>query len=424
MSDLAQEPVRENALHSRDKRVAVLIMLMVLAASLAGYLQQRAATQAIKADRQSRIDGLVSVEFQVAADDADSEQIALLNASGDLFDRAAATAMQPGAYAQVLAAAQRDAASQLVSLPADVFGYRLPNGGFDHRHFTADQIGPRYASDELSKAYAQTRIDWGHHRGNYLAAITFFAVAVFLFGLTLTAPAVARRWVIAGGAVVGVAGLALLLFTLTEGVSQPRQGAIYAYAHAAATDFILFQPVVPEDRPLFRSIVADTTRAIAQRRDYEVAYELRAQARLDLDLTAPAGPVGSTAALADAARATALDARDYFAWIDRAQIELWLGDYEGALVANDRAYALVNSRPGVVVQRALLLKLAGHSAAYSALGRTMFNVFRANPLDARRGALGELAQTRDLVDAHRPALAAQVNAVYADATSVESSLGD
>jgi len=425
VSELAQEPVRERALHSRDKSVAVLIMLTVLAASLAAFLQQRAATDAVKADRQSRIDGLVSVEFQVAADDADSEQAALLHTSGDLFDRAAATASEGGAYAQALAAAQRDAASQLVGLPASVFiGYGLPNGGFDDRRFFADQIGPRYAAEELGKAYAQTRGDWIKHRGRYLAAITLFAVAVFLFGLTLTTPAEARRWVIAAGALVGLGGLGLVAYTSAKGVSQPKQGAIYAYAHAAATSDVLTSPVVALDRPLFESIVADTTRAIRLRRDYEAAYQLRAYARLALDLTSPRGPRGSKAALADDERATALDSRDYFAWVDRARIAFWLGDYKSARAANERAYALVKSRPGVVLQQALLLKLTAPAAEYSAFGRKVFDVFRGNPLEARRGALDELLQTRDLVRAYRPAIAAAVDAVYADAAAVERQLGD
>src|SRR5207253_2457448 len=95
-----------------------------------------------------------------------------------------------------------------------------------------------------------------------------------------------------------------------------------------------------DDARLTRSAIAHLDRAIAARGDYAEAYRARGSAFVSLDFLRPGGPHGSPSARADFERAVQLDRRDFAAWGSLADARFWLGDYEGALQAIDKAISI------------------------------------------------------------------------------------
>jgi len=178
------------------------------------------------------------------------------------------------------------------------------------------------ALTEKYLAAHQVAQSWATKSAYYLLHLTLLAVALFLFGLSLTIGRTGTRWIFAGAG--GVAAVVAIVWAAVIAL-QPvhdlrRQGdAIDAYARGAG---LAHQERWPE-------AAAAYDEAIAQAPDYSRALFARAKAR---------GSLGQyEAAVADFESALVLDDTPDITMGELAFLRLGMGDFQGAIDLNRQA---------------------------------------------------------------------------------------
>jgi tetratricopeptide (TPR) repeat protein len=351
----------------RQRRVAVLIMVVSLVGGIFAFLQTTSSNQAARATRRADIAaaeamarsatgaGRIAAEnriWSLAYEDA-LVAVWLAGAGGD---EAAAVSQAYYASRQALLAYTD------LALPENL----KPDGSVDWSGFVEEVLAPSYRAAEYQKAYAAQRDGWGAKGGAFVAMVTVLAVALFLLGLSRTSVAANS-----GGLLVGAGtGLALLaaiwgLVVLARPVASPSEEAIEAYVEGR----VAFNSVAVEsDAGLLQEGMTRAEeafgRAIAARPGYFDAYLGRGSARFRLDLVDPEGPNGSEGARDDFARAVTLNAQDAVAWGDLGAARFWLGDLDGAGEATRRALELNPDDLTFEMNLALFLTLTGDTAAF------------------------------------------------------------
>jgi hypothetical protein len=426
VSELIPEAERERAhraveLEERDpifRRVALVITLATLLAAGTGYLERVAATHQASADRNARAKAIEAVSAAIQSDVAFQENRTLSGADDPLSDLADNLANAHGTYPHALSIAYYAAAQRLHDLRNAFFGthYNL-HGGFDSVSFFEDRELPRYEAAEWQQAYAAERGSWASKRGGLIFAISVFAVALFLLGLTLTVPQGSRQLFFWAGCAFAVGATGYVLYTWFQPTKTPSRPAIEAFARAEAAN---------DANAPSAEVIDDASTAIEHRGDYEAAYVRRGTAHLSLAFDAASGPVtevGATgteereaaSARDDLQRAAHLDSGDYFAWVNLAIARFLLHDDRGALAANGRALAAEPTRPVVNLNRVFFDLVTGRpcitpgTSPPPAKGCTWFDELQddaipklvQSPLSARDGALSGEEQLIG-VTLHRP----------------------
>lgn len=351
----------------RQRRVAVLIMVVSLVGGIFAFLQTTSSNQAARATRRADI----AAAEAMARSAAGAGRIAAENRIWSLaYEDALVAVWLAGAGGDEAAAvsqayyASRQAllAYTDLALPENL----KPDGSVDWSGFVEEVLAPSYRAAEYQKAYAAERDGWGAKGGAFVAMVTVLAVALFLLGLSRTSVAANS-----GGLLVGAGtGLALLaaiwgLVVLARPVASASEEAIEAYVAGR----VAFNSVAVEsDAGLLQEgmIRAEEAfgRAIAARPGYFDAYLGRGSARFRLDLVDPEGPNGSEGARDDFARAVALNPQDAVAWGDLGAARFWLGDLDGAGEATRRALELSPDDLTFEMNLALFLTLTGDTAAF------------------------------------------------------------
>jgi hypothetical protein len=357
MSDVAPESherlQRAMSLEEHEpifRRVAVLLALVTLLAGGAGYLERSAATSQAKADLQARKKAIEAVSAGVKADVLQRERETLRLGAFDVQTQADSFKGQKTPLGDALAAAYGRAAQQLRTWSDGFFGSDLvSNGRFDTVAFKTQNNFARHSKQEWQAASARERGSWASKRGDFVLAITLFAVSLFLLGITLTAPRSSRRAFLLFGCAFAVGGLALALETWASSVYRPSAAAIAALARAEAAD--------DADAPA-SEIVDNASTAIAYRHDYAAAYDLRGRVRLNEGFDR-SDEDELRAARGDLRAAIRLDRGDYFAWANLSRALFLLHDDAGAARAADSAWSLEPNRPAVNLYRLLYRVVTG-----------------------------------------------------------------
>ena len=430
MSELLPEVERERSHYSRELeerdpvfgRVAFWITLTALLAAGAGYAERLAASHQAAADRHARAKAVEAVGAAIAADVADRERVTL-NAAvsqarlsrdeyGFVGDGQYGSVRSPE-YEKAVQSAYSTAADRLDKLATGFFGRRYAvHGRFDAIAFTEDQQFPRFAAAEWQKAYAAERASWASKRGELVFAISVFAVALFLLGLTLTVPAGSRYLFFGAGLIFMVGASAFTLYAWLRHTATPSGRAIAAYARAQAAD----KAAAP-----YSEVVAAASAAIEHDRDYGAAYGLRGNAHLGLAFAALSGPVDEVGAIGtargeasaardDLRRATRLAPANYSAWVDLSEALYLLADYRGALAANARARGVEAARPVGNLDRIVFLLATGRrwrakdpdDAVATEFQRTTLTSLEHVPLSARTSALSGAERLVNLTLHRRP----------------------
>jgi tetratricopeptide (TPR) repeat protein len=351
-----------------QRLVAILIMVVTLAGAGVAYLQIQAGDREGVANRRAEEYSVRTLTSLVAAGSASARREAATDVATDLLDQSiylGATAGQGGpaaAYAAKLAAAFKDVSTSVSGEAKDVVGYDL--AATDFGRFYVEQYVPTYEAIEYQKAFARERDAWGSKGGRYVTVITVFAVALFLLGLTLTVPSVARPLFLVMGVVVAMAAAAWGATIWLQGVEGPPASAIQAYAAGQAKlDVVTFDPTA--DKADHDEIVADMTKAIQARPDFREAYLARGSAYFNYDLAVrPGGPQGSAEAKADWEKAVELDPADFTGWVDLGAVQFWLGEYRAAVESTRRAIAIRNDEPVSNLNYALVFGVTHDDAGY------------------------------------------------------------
>lgn len=253
----------------------------------------------------------------------------------------------------------------------------------------------------LQEATQETASSWGDRSNTYSAGTALLAVALTLFGLSLTVGEATRHhlvWPAAALVAVTVAGTLVLL--AVPPVTTPR-AAIAAVAEgdrlAGLRDY--------------ENALGHYTRAIALRDDYAVAYEHRASARVmaasperatSAYVFSTASRSAYEAAVADMTRAVEYGGEKYTALGNLGGFEIHLADYEAA---EEHSRAAIELNPGPPIPRLnLLLALLGQNRTAEArrVATELLRVIRSRPDPTERNELYAATRTNlDLVAAQR-----------------------
>lgn len=395
MSEMSIESVREQAHHSLreeherepiHRTVAVLIMIVTLLAAVAAYLQTQAGTREAEADREAQHASVATMAALVQSNQNFNAQYETSSTSNDLgWARYYLSQVQgrSAAYATRLSNAYGEAGTFLAGRINRLFGPRFvgKNGDFDYNRFYLAERRAEFEPPAVQKAAALTRGAWAAKRARYIAVITIFAVALFLLGLTLTAPPRARAPFLVIGCVVAGAAAIWGVVVFLGSVPKPSEAAIDHYVEGVALIDQATERLSGDEKVEgIEEAIHEFTRAIESDSNVPGVYLERGEAYFDLDLARhPEGPKGSKAAIADLEHAVGLDPQDYTAWGDLGAAKYWLGDYEGALEGVRKAVQLQQGDPFAELNLAEGYAVTGHEREYRRQLTRLRALFRGLP---------------------------------------------
>ncbi len=391
-----------------QRLVAILIMVVTLMGAGVAFLQTQSGDREAAANRNAEDYSVRTLSALVDAGRATGGRESASNLVGDLQAQSVylgATAGQAGpaaAYAAALSKAYQDVSASVGTEAKTVLGYDLASTDFER--FYVDQYRPAYEAIEYQKAYARQRDGWGGKGGQYVAVLTVFAVALFLLGLTLTVPPVARPpFVIMGAAVALTAAVWGVSIWLRQ-VEPPAAAAIQAYAAGQAKlDVVQFD--ANPTKADHDEIEADMTRALRARPDFREALLARGTAYFDYDLAVrPGGPVGSRQALDDWAAAVRLDPNDFVGWGDLGAAQFWLGEYRASFESMRRSVALKGDEPVSNLNLALGYATVHDDAGYRRQMARVREVFAGIPSWLRNAVVSRYGLVIGDALKYRPAL--------------------
>ncbi|MBV8445030.1 MAG: hypothetical protein JOZ92_03845, partial [Candidatus Dormibacteraeota bacterium] len=142
----------------------------------------------------------------------------------------------------------------------------------------------------LEDANDQLRSDWQGRVGLLSVILTMLAVAIYLFGLSLTLQASIRRWLVGLGVVLVVGGLAGTAVLQLFNPTAPPDAAADAYARGMLQLETFYTQ--PGDQGL-QAADADFTRAIQLRPRFAQAYLERSTVRFLLGSPTPTSGIAS-----------------------------------------------------------------------------------------------------------------------------------
>lgn len=280
----------------------------------------------------------------------------------------------------------------------------------------------------LEDAQNQLRSDWEAQAGLLSVVLTLLAVAIYLFGLSLTLQAAVRRWLVGLGVVLVVAGALGTVVLQFGNPSAPPETAAASYSQGVyALNTFYTKPGNQGLQDAYNAF----TKAIQERPRFAQAYLQRSQVRFLMGSPQRSSAVVSIttpAALAaqgdDLQQAYNLGLRDKLLLNNLAANRLILGitqnqsgDYASALTYVNAALALDPNDPLLYYNKALALLGQGNSGngqqAYrDAVAHTLYtDVARKTPRNdpaTEESYVGGALTALDLLTTHRTDLAASV----------------
>ena len=332
------DPLEIAAEHENLQRaVAVLIMAVTLIGAVFAFLQTQAGNRESHAAREAQASSVQATAEVIEGRRAISRNSLAWELKNDngwlaIYYREVGGPAAP--YAEALAKVHEEVEAELEQYSVVEQGdtYKLEDETIDWGRFYEDQYRDSYRAAELEKAHGIERDDWSDKGDQYVAVITILAVALFLLGLSLTVPGAARRLFVVTGIVVAVVGTAWGVLIWSRPVAQPDLEAIDAYVEG----LVLINSGDSEED--FRASVDRLSEAIEADPEYIDAYVTRGNAYFELDFLNPDGPQGSQEAVTDFRRAIDLGLDDYISWGNLGAAQWWLGQYDDALQATERAF--------------------------------------------------------------------------------------
>lgn len=258
------------------RRVALLVVSVTLVAATVAYLQTRAGNQEEIAARETQIEAIQGIGAQVSSQSESTNAYAVYVQASE-YDRRATLAR---GRARVLgdtpegSAARREAErwetirAAVVPLTPLLSQEEYNTDPIHNSPYFADR-GIEPDKVRLQQAALSEKVNaWGNKANSYVAVLTLLAVALFLFGLSLTVGGGVRR-LIAAPAVAIFAACILWSAVIAIGSipSTPQQ----AIDHVALGNRHMFQQE-------YDSAIEEFTKAIEVRSDYAEAYSRRATA--------------------------------------------------------------------------------------------------------------------------------------------------
>lgn len=408
----AEPPSSDEMTDPIQRLVAVLIIAVTLVGAVFAFLQTQAGNRETSAGREAQTASLRSMALLIQGSRQINQSEVAYDASTDhgwlrfSYDLETENPDENVGYAGVLGrvhlAAEEELAKNSAILQDEMYAPKTEGGLLDWSQFYEDRYRGSYASAEFEKAWGRERDGWSAKGSQYVTVITVFAVALFLLGLTLTVPGNARRPFLGMGTVVAIIAAIWGVTIFARSVQSPSPVAINAYV-----DGIVEENAAASVEE-YETAVGHFTRAIGARDDYQEAYVGRSGAYFSLDFLNPDGPQGTEPARDDLERAVELNPDDYLAWGNLGAVEFWLGDYESAGAATDRALELRPKNPTIVLNKAIFLKLENSEEAYDAHMARTRELFVSLPELIRTFTLDRYQQVFDLGKKHRPEIADKV----------------
>jgi tetratricopeptide (TPR) repeat protein len=366
------------------RRIALLVVSVTLVASVVAYLQTRAGNQEEIAARETQIEAIQGIGAQVSSQSEATSAYAVYVQASE-YDRRATLAR---GRARVLGdtaegqAARREAerwetirAAVVPLTPLLSEEQYATDPIFDSPYFSDRNIEPDKV--RLQQAALSEKVNaWGNKANSYVAVLTLLAVALFLFGLSLTVGGGVRRLIAAPAVAIFAASILWSAIITVGSIPSTPQEAI---DHVALGNRHMFQEE-------YDAAIEEFTKAIGLRSDYAEAYSRRATAHFfrgaslaGEQFATITDEEGLERSIADDEQAVALGAEDpttlgnlgygYFLdgrysdaedltlraidtnpvlphlWGNLAVIKAALGDGPGASEALDRGIALALDRP-------------------------------------------------------------------------------
>ncbi|MBV9526569.1 MAG: tetratricopeptide repeat protein [Candidatus Dormibacteraeota bacterium] len=437
-------PEAEDLRRERFARIlAVLIVIATLGVASVEYLHSVAEKNADAAGVEAQTQSIQRQGDLVRAQDAAHAQIDIYAhqqqqraAQGNAFQEYLAPSVAQGSTQAQVLQDEENRWSTLASLTGDLTSIKpntatspqndtaFPNVLFSQSERDADRL---FA---LLDAQNQLRSDWLGRAGLLSVILTLLAVAIYLFGLSLTLQAAVRRWLVGLGVVlVVVGGLATIVLQFGN-PGAPPDAAADAYSEGVYALNTFYTK--PGDAGL-RDAYTAFTKAIQLRPRFAQAYLQRSQVQFLL------GSPQRQAEFADITTASALQAqgsdlqqaydlglRDKLLLNNLAANQLLLGitqsqsgRYGDAVTNLDAALALDSNDPLLYYNKGLALLAQGKSsqaqqAYHDAVAHTVYidvahRVARGDPATEENYVGGALSSL-DLLAAHHSGLAAQVKA--------------
>lgn len=285
--------------------VAVLIMLVTMFGGLVAYLETDASTHADRAERLSQVYAIQAMGERLRASQRTNYDVQVYAITHDLDRRAQREMEQAGAMSRVpgMSASMdhhhdtasrwsdaRDRVAQLSTLLTDMrFQADADVVRFD-QYFEQSLIAAR-GKAEWQHAMTQQAEVWEKKARSYLAIITVLAVALFLFGLSLTIPGTVRYTLVGAGVLIAIAAGLWTGWVFARPTPEAREDAIQAYLRgvtalnmqdydSAIGHFDTATTIDPQlggawaDRGYARALLIDSTAVPAAIADFEEAIDL------------------------------------------------------------------------------------------------------------------------------------------------------
>ena len=398
-TDSPARPLAAREARSREESVkrwlAVLIALVALLVAITTFLETDASLQAAKDSQRSQESAIKSTgarargqqEVNFATNVIKREFMELGAGATRLYD----SGDYLGAKSYLTATKEITKLSELFA-PAYLItstddSTMIP----DQRRYEVDTwvMTATLLSEQREAAAAEGQV-WGSKSNNYIAAITVFAVTLFLFGLASTLGGFVRwLFVTVGLSLAGVTFLGVLVTTVWP-IHQVPDGAIvqFAYGYGLAWQ-AKYQPAIEA-----------YSQAIKTDPNYANAYSERGLAWLDVQ------PPGVEKAIQDFEAARGLGSEKYDLFWNLGWAYYLAGDYAKSIPVSQRALELNSKVCGpafnVAIARLAMGKMLDSEADYeSAIARC--ERIRRESLAAGQGAPYSLwqdmaASARDIED--------------------------
>lgn len=228
--------------------VAVLIMLTTMFGGLVAYLETDASTRADRADRRSQVYAIQAMGERLRATQGNNYDVQVYAIANGLdqraveaMGRAGAMGRVPGMSASVaehqdVAArweAARDRIRSLSPLLADM-RYQPSEDVIRFDQYFEESLVKARSKAEWQRAMTQQAEAWETKARGYLSIITILAVALFLFGLSLTIPGVVRYILVGAGVLIVAVSGVWTTAVYAQPAPQANEEAIQAYLRGVA----------------------------------------------------------------------------------------------------------------------------------------------------------------------------------------------